>query len=522
MNKRITYLLATLLIAESAIPLSAQSLDGQTKTYSAINTNYLRTTSGSIIIKPPTTTGPAIDIPTTTGPAITVKLDKIYATEIADARAKIIFQLHNVELKRKYTEQASSLHVALDSNMKLTSITSTGEATNDLIETPGVVAIYDSKNFTFEFTAKNIHPDSIKGNSYFTFKIPGYLLTTEVDLEVKVFIEHDTVSQPKMSVDSTTSSGAKMVTLNCDTKYSRIRYTLDGSDVTLDSPLYDGTPITVDPSNTLKATAFVGTMPSEQIVAEYHDIPSDEDSNSNGNTNSSDENSNPDNGNSNSGDENSNSDNGNSSSGDENSNSGNGNSSLDGNSNSDKDNNHSIEIDSTTDTDSSTSTTEDLDQSTSGTTSTPTISNSIPDTVSDTVTALIEQKERNLTTQATAVQYGLTINNQKVKLENKLLVSKERTLAPLRAIAEALNIPIHYHAASKTAIIKTEDKLIEFPLGYNVAIVNGEMIQIDTSDSSVMSTIQNGRTYLPLRFIAEQLNLNIHFDGGQVHMRSVK
>lgn len=512
MNKRITYLLATLLIAESAISLSAQSFDGQTRTYSAINTNYLRTTSGSTIIKPPTTTGPAIDIPTTTGPAITVKLDKIYATEIADARAKVDFQLHNVELKKIYTEQAASLHIALDSNMALTSITSTGEATNDLIETPGVVTIYDSKNFTFEFTAKNVNPDSIKGNSYFTFKIPGYLLTSEVDLEVKVFIEHDTVSQPIISVDSIDSSGTKMVTLKSDTQHARIRYTLDGSDVTLGSDLYDvQIPIAIKSSDTLKVAAFVGTMPSEQREVGYDELQLKGDSNSSDNTTSDNGNSDSNGGSTSNGSSSSNGDstsNGSSSSGE--------------NSSSDKDNNHSIEIDSTTDTGSSTSTTEDLDQSTSGTTSKPTISNSIPDTVSDTVTALIKQKGRNLTTKATAVQYGLTINNQKVKLENKLLVSKERTLAPLRTIAEALNIPIHYHAASKTAIIKTEDKLIEFPLGYNVAIVNGEMIQIDTSDSSVMSTIQDGRTYLPLRFIAEQLNLNIHFDGGQVHMRSIK
>ena len=94
MNKRITYLLATLLIAESAMPISAQSLSGQTKTYPAINTNHLRTASGNTTITPLTTTSPAIDIPTTTGPSVTVKLDKIYATEIADARAKVDFQLH--------------------------------------------------------------------------------------------------------------------------------------------------------------------------------------------------------------------------------------------------------------------------------------------------------------------------------------------------------------------------------------------------------------------------------------------
>lgn len=485
MNKRITYLLATLLIAESAMPISAQSLNRQTRTYPSINTTYLRTTSED----------PTITPSSTTGPSVTVKLDKIYATEIADARAKVDFQLHNIKLKPEYTYQAGSLHIALDSGLALTSITPTGEVTNDHIESPGVLAIYDSTNFTFEFTAKNINPASIRGNSYFTFKIPGYLLTTNIDLEVKVFIEQDTVEEPTVSPDTTTSSAIKIVNLKHNSKYSRILYTLDGSDVTLASNLYkEGTPINVSPSNTLKAVAFIGTMPSEQIVVAFNDIPSVEDSNSDldGTTK-------PEDGNSDSNEDSSSNDG----------------STSNGGSTSNEDKDHSVETDGTTNTDSSTSTTDDSNQSASDTIS-------ISDTVSNTVTTLIKQKERNLNTKVTEVQYGLTINNKKVQLENKLLVSSGRTLAPLRTIAEALNIPIYYHAESKTAIIKMADKLIEFPLGYNVAIVNGEMIQIDANDSTILSTIKNGRTYLPLRFIAEQLNLNIHFDGKQVHMSSVK
>ena len=48
------------------------------------------------------------------------------------------------------------------------------------------------------------------------------------------------------------------------------------------------------------------------------------------------------------------------------------------------------------------------------------------------------------------------------------------------------------------------------------------MIQLAANDSTIMSTLQDGKTYLPLRFIAEQLNFNIHFDGKQVYMSSVK
>ncbi len=135
---------------------------------------------------------------------------------------------------------------------------------------------------------------------------------------------------------------------------------------------------------------------------------------------------------------------------------------------------------------------------------------------------MVQTQKRNLLTKVQETNYGLTINNQKIELENKLLVSNGRTLAPIRTISEALNIPIHYHDQSKTAIIQTEDTLIELPLGYNVAIVNGKSVPLDANDSSVMSTIKNNRSYLPMRFIAEQLNLNVDFDGEQISITSTK
>ncbi len=472
MNKRITYLLATLLIAQTAMPLSAQTLSEQTVRPLLADSVKIKTTSGGIITTP-----------TTTGPAISVNLDKLYATEIADARAKINFQLHGVELKKDYTNQAASLHIALETNMTLTSLDVNGEATHKPLHTPGVVTVYNSKKFTFEFTAKNINPESIRGNSYFTFKIPGWLLTEEVDLEATVHIEQDEVNKPTITVDHTTTSGSKMVNLNSSSAYSRILYTTDGSEVTLASTVYDGAPIEVTSATTLKAKAFVGTMPSEQLTLTYHDMPSEEEFNPGDTTTPEGDHSKP---------EDTNPGGGSSSSG--------GSSNVGGNSSSNGNSNATVE------------------DSTSEVTSTPTTSQYVPNTISNTVTTLIAQKDRNLTPPTTPVKFGLTINNQKVELENTLLVSNGRTLAPLRTITEALNIPIQYDATSKTVIIKTEDKLIEFPLGYNVAIINGEVIQIDTNDSSVMSTIQNGRAYLPLRFIAKQLNLNIHFDGEQIHM----
>lgn len=60
------------------------------------------------------------------------------------------------------------------------------------------------------------------------------------------------------------------VTLSCDTPNARILYTLDDSDPTMGSILYDGTPITVTAAVTIKAIAVAeGYDPSEGLEAAY-------------------------------------------------------------------------------------------------------------------------------------------------------------------------------------------------------------------------------------------------------------
>lgn len=499
MNKRFIYLLTTLLIAESAMPISAQSLIGQTSSSPAVDTTYLTTLAEDSTLTSRTTDA-----------SVTVSVDRIYATEVASARTELSFRLHNTTLTTDYTEQAASLHIALTENIKLFPIESeisdsagsTEQSDDHSIETLGTVTIHNNQYFTFHFTAKNIDAESILKYDHFEFKIPYYLLSCGEDLTVEVRIEKDKVELPTLPPAQTTSAGIKLVHFNDNEKYTAIRYTLDGTDVTWDSPVYQkGTAIHVGPSDTLKAVAYIGTMPSDQKVFSYEDIRveshtgSDDDSTSNDNSSSSGSTSED---NSSSGGSTSE---GNSSSGGSTS----GGNSSSGGSNS----NNNSSVDQNEDSLADTETPADTESS-----------QTIADSISDVVANLIDTQKRDLTTKATEVPYGLTINNQKVALENKLLIHNGRTLAPLRTIAEALNIPIHYHAASKTAIIQTEDCLMEFPLGYNVAIVNGKVVPIDVNDSTILSTIQNGRTYLPLRFIAEQLNLSIHFDGEQIHINA--
>lgn len=61
-------------------------------------------------------------------------------------------------------------------------------------------------------------------------------------------------------------------------------------------------------------------------------------------------------------------------------------------------------------------------------------------------------------------------------IKEDILEQEGRTMLPLRNIAEALDVKVQFKAENKVAIIEKDDLKIEFPLGYNVAIANGESL----------------------------------------------
>jgi hypothetical protein len=54
-------------------------------------------------------------------------------------------------------------------------------------------------------------------------------------------------------------------------------------------------------------------------------------------------------------------------------------------------------------------------------------------------------------------------------------------------------------------------RTLELWIGKNVAKLDGQSSSID-SDSQVVPVIMNGRTLLPLRFVAEALSLDVQWD----------
>lgn len=108
----------------------------------------------------------------------------------------------------------------------------------------------------------------------------------------------------------------------------------------------------------------------------------------------------------------------------------------------------------------------------------------------------------------------LTINERVSQVFGNAMVNDvapvirgERTMLPIRFIAQALGAEVAWDDALNKVTITKEDGTIELYIGSPVAVVNGENIELDAP-----AFIENSRTYLPLRFVAEHLGAKVLWD----------
>ena len=80
-----------------------------------------------------------------------------------------------------------------------------------------------------------------------------------------------------------------------------------------------------------------------------------------------------------------------------------------------------------------------------------------------------------------------------------------RTLVPLRFIAEAMGSKVEWIASSKEIILRLGDKTIKLQVGLKEALINNQ----DKVILDVPPMIMEGRTMVPLRFVAEVLNSKV-------------
>ncbi len=102
----------------------------------------------------------------------------------------------------------------------------------------------------------------------------------------------------------------------------------------------------------------------------------------------------------------------------------------------------------------------------------------------------------------------ITVNGVKKQIDaqgSKPIIKNNRTLLPIRVIIESLGGTIKWNGKTREVTIELNGHSIVLKIGSSTAVVDGIKTKIDPNDSKVVPIIINGRTYLPLRFIAEHL-----------------
>ena len=100
------------------------------------------------------------------------------------------------------------------------------------------------------------------------------------------------------------------------------------------------------------------------------------------------------------------------------------------------------------------------------------------------------------------------VNGIAKELDVAPIIRGASTMLPVRFVAENLGATVGWDGATSTATVKTSDVEIKITIGAKEAIVNGKAVALVAP-----AFIENGRTYLPVRFVAETLGATVGWDG---------
>ena len=100
------------------------------------------------------------------------------------------------------------------------------------------------------------------------------------------------------------------------------------------------------------------------------------------------------------------------------------------------------------------------------------------------------------------------VNGSVKPLDAAPMIRNSRTMLPVRFVAENLGATVGWDGATSTVTVTTDTTKLEIRIGATTAKVNGVEITLDSP-----AFIENSRTYLPVRFVAENLGATVAWDG---------
>ena len=87
------------------------------------------------------------------------------------------------------------------------------------------------------------------------------------------------------------------------------------------------------------------------------------------------------------------------------------------------------------------------------------------------------------------------------------LIRNNCTMLPARPVAEALGAKVFWNEEARKVTVQKGTLLVEILVDSDVAYINGEPVQLDSP-----AFIENDRTYVPMRFLAEALGATVEWN----------
>lgn len=102
----------------------------------------------------------------------------------------------------------------------------------------------------------------------------------------------------------------------------------------------------------------------------------------------------------------------------------------------------------------------------------------------------------------------LKINNITVTTDVPPYINSKskRTMVPLRVISEALESEVNWDQKTQTVTITRKDQVIKLVVNQKSAKINGKNVALDAA-----AEVKNGRTLVPIRFIAENFGATVNW-----------
>jgi len=104
---------------------------------------------------------------------------------------------------------------------------------------------------------------------------------------------------------------------------------------------------------------------------------------------------------------------------------------------------------------------------------------------------------------------SVTFMGKDLQFDLPVINKNGRTFYPFRQLIEAVGGNVQWDPATSTAIAELNGNKVEFTVGCYKYIVNGEE---KTMDAGVVTFIENGRTYLPVRYACEGLGFEVEWN----------